>query len=117
MSFNSDMVPIATQNQHGMGKKTLRVYLFGFFACVLLTLLPFYAVMQATLAKSALVIVIIFSAIVQLIVQVVCFLRLNAKDSEAMTNLLSFLMVVIVLFILVGGSMWIMYNLNYNMLH
>lgn len=104
-------------NQYGMGKKTLNIYLFGFVACVLLTLLPFYVVMQGQLARGTLFATVIWSAIAQLIVQVTCFLRINAKDTEAMTNLLSFIMVIVVLTIVFGGSMWIMYHLNYNMMH
>jgi cytochrome o ubiquinol oxidase operon protein cyoD len=102
---------------YGMGKKTLTSYLLGFFLCLILTVIPFYAVMHGQWTRSLTIGIIISTAIAQLFVQLRCFLRMNTKTNDAMTNTLSFLMVIIVLFILVGGSLWIMYHLDYNMMH
>ena len=37
-------------------------------------------------------------------------------ESKPRWNLMMFLFMVLLIFVLVGGSMWIMYNLNYNVM-
>ncbi len=59
---------------------------------------------------------IIILAISQLLVQSYCFLRLNTR-SENTWNTMPFLFTIFIIAVLVGGSVWIMYNLNYNMFH
>ena len=49
-------------------------------------------------------------ALAQLIVQIFFFLHLTAKR----WNLIIFLFTIFVVTIVVGGSLWIMYNLNNN---
>ena len=106
-----------TEPEYGTGKKSLSVYFSGFFACLLLTFVPFLAVLEHRILKSELFFIIFITAIMQFFVQVICFLRLNAKTTQGKVNILSFFFTIIVLFILVGGSAWIMFHVNYNMTH
>jgi cytochrome o ubiquinol oxidase operon protein cyoD len=55
-------------------------------------------------------------AIMQLLVQCICFLRLNTSKTGRW-NVLPFLFTIFIIAIFIGGSLWIMVNLNYNMVH
>ena len=100
----------------GLGRKTLPIYLLGFVLSLVLTVVAFLAVGQRWGEAVHLYVAVTVLALVQLFVQVVCFLRLNASPT-ARWNLVSFVFTVLVVVVLVGGSVWIMYNLNYNMMH
>jgi len=100
--------------ESGTRKKTLCAYLWGFSLCVLLTLLSFALVQWQLLAGITLYLALAGLALTQLLVQVICFLGLNVSK-EGQWNLLPFLFTLLIIIILAGGSLWIMYNLNYNM--
>lgn len=100
----------------GTSPKTLAAYVTGFVLCIILTLIAFALVGKQLLTGSDVYIALSILALVQLFVQVICFLRLNAS-AEGQWNLMPFLFALLVVMILVSGSLWIMYNLNYNMMH
>lgn len=100
----------------GLGRKSLTTYLIGFVLCLVLTFIAFAIVGKDSLSKEFLYLTVSVLAILQLIVQVICFLRLNASEG-ARWNLISFLFTALITFVIVGGSLWIMWNLNYNMMH
>lgn len=100
--------------EHGTGKKTLAAYVTGLVLCIILTLIAFGMVEYHILSKLHLFIALGVLAIVQLAVQSICFLRLNASP-EGQWNLLPFIFAIFIIAILVGGTLWIMYNLNYYM--
>lgn len=101
---------------YGTGKKKLSIYAIGIALCVLLTLIPFGAVMQQGLSRIDRFETIFLAAIAQLVVQVVCFLRLNTRTEQSRMNTMSFLFCIVILAVVIGGSLWIMWNLNYNMM-
>lgn len=107
----------AIEPDFGTGKKTLLIYVTGLLLCILLTLIPFGAVLWNKIPKGATFVIIYTAAIVQFLVQVVCFLRLNTRTEQGMINVMSFIFSIIVLLVVVGGSVWIMWNLNYHMMH
>lgn len=103
------------QPDYGTGHKKLSVYLTGVALCVVLTLLSFWAVLGEQLTHAQILIVIYASAIAQFFVQVICFLRLNVETHQGRMNVMSLVFTALVLLVLVAGSLWIMYNLNYYM--
>ncbi len=103
--------------EYGTGKKNIKAYVVGLVLCVVLTLIPFYAVTDKTWSRSAVLWTLLVAALLQLWVQIACFLRLNAKTDQGKINIMSFVFALVVVGVLVGGSMWIMFNLNYNMMH
>jgi cytochrome o ubiquinol oxidase operon protein cyoD len=105
-----------TEINYGTSPKTLFSYVVGFFLCIILTAIPFLAVYDGAAPIHWLYFIVIVCAILQLIVQTVCFLRLNF-NKDGLENSLSFIFVIFVTLILIGGSMWIMWHLNYNMMH
>lgn len=101
----------------GTGKKTLSIYAVGLLLCVILTLVPFAAVMYKPFSYSVTFTILVVCAIVQFLVQTICFLRLNVRTEQGQMNVLSFVFSILVLFVIVGGSLWIMWHLNYNMMN
>jgi cytochrome o ubiquinol oxidase subunit IV len=100
----------------GMGNKSFTTYIIGFVLSLILTIASFVIVGQHMFSVHWMLITISILAIVQLWVQVVFFLRMNTTKSGLM-NVTSFIFALFVVFILIGGSLWIMHNLNYNMMH
>jgi len=101
---------------YGVEKKTFRAYAAGFFLSLMLTIMSFSLVMTKVVSSSYVIIGLAVLAVLQLLVQSYCFLRLNAK-AENRWNTIPFLFSIFVIAVLVCGSIWIMYNLNYNMYH
>lgn len=102
---------------YGTGQKKLNIYVAGLIACVILTLLSFWVVMAEHLTKMQTVAVIFISAIIQFIVQLVCFIRLNTQTEQSRMNVISLIFTIVILTSIVAGSLWIMFDLNYFMMN
>jgi cytochrome o ubiquinol oxidase operon protein cyoD len=96
-------------------EKTFGSYVLGLVLCITLTLAAFGIVEYRLLDDTHMYLSLGALAIAQLFVQSICFLRLNVS-AEGRWNLFPFLFTSFVVLLLVGGSMWVVYNLNYNML-
>jgi len=59
--------------------------------------------------------VVVATAVVQILVHLVCFLHMNAS-SEERWNLVAFVFTLLIIAIVVVGSIWIMWSLNENMM-
>jgi len=105
-----------TKIRFGAKPKTLGSYFTGLFLSLIFTAISFYCVARHDLSVANLYILIAGLAVAQLLAQVICFLRLNTTK-EGQWNTLPFVFTFIVVFVLVAGSLWIMWNLNYNMMH
>ncbi|MDP1574414.1 MAG: cytochrome o ubiquinol oxidase subunit IV [Coxiellaceae bacterium] len=105
-----------TKIRFGAKPKTLPSYIVGLFLSLLFTTIAFYCVEKHDLSVMNLYIVITGLAVLQLLAQVICFLRLNTTR-EGQWNTLPFLFTLIVVGVLMSGSLWIMWNLNYNMMN
>ena len=93
--------------------ETFKSYLLGFILSILLTIAAFAVVGNHVLEGNVLIFAILVLAIIQLWVQLIFFLRLNHEKGPKW-NLAVFLSTTSIILILVGGSLWIMHNLNYN---
>lgn len=105
-----------SENAYGMGKKTLKAYIYGLALSLIFTLSSFGLVAFHTLPNTHTYVVISLLAVAQLIAQVVFFLRMNASE-EGRLNLMSFVFTLVIIAVVVAGSLWIMYNLNYYMMN
>ena len=98
----------------------LRSYLIGFGLSLGITIIAFVAVsvqIESTAyayPQMALYIGLVTLAVLQLIVQLLFFFHLG-KESKPRLNTVSFLFMIMVISIIGFGSLWIMYNLDYNM--
>lgn len=102
-------------SKHEAGQGNLASYTTGFILSVILTMAPFMMVMNKWLEGWFLVATLFAFALAQLIVQLLFFLHMG-RESGTRWNLLVFLFMVLVVVIVVAGSIWIMYNLDYNMM-
>ncbi len=105
------------QPDYGTGQKKLSIYLLGFVICSILTVISFWVVIANQVSKGQIFAIIYVSACVQFIVQVVCFLRLNTQTEQGRMNVMSFVFTGVILVALIVGSLWIMWNLGYYMVH
>lgn len=102
-------------NHDNTGHGSLKSYIIGFILSIVLTIIPYTIVVHHMLTGDALVIGVVLLAIAQLFVQLLFFLHLSTAP-EQQWNVLTFAFTVLILSILVIGSLWIMWNLNYNMM-
>ena len=111
---NLDTELHAHGDTHGHG--SMRSYLVGFALSAILTAIPFWLVMSDVLgnatATSAAVIAL---AVAQIVVHTICFLHVNTQGEGGWT-LVAFVFTAVILLITIGGSLWIMYHLNTNMM-
>ena len=71
--------------------------------------------MNGTASHGTLLGVVVATAVVQILVHLVCFLHMNAS-SEERWNLVAFVFTLLIIAIVVVGSIWIMWSLNENMM-
>ncbi len=90
-------------------------YTFGFVSAIALSVGAYWLVVNEVYSGAALIAAITAMAIAQLIIQLVCFLHLG-NEPKPRWNLAVFLFMILIMTIVVGGSLWIMHNLNYNMM-
>ncbi len=106
-----------TQERHdsaGAYTGSFRSYALGFLFSIILTAIPFSLVMTGTLSHSWTIFGIFAAAIVQIVVQLHYFLHLD-RFSAMYWNVMSLLFTFFIMFLFVGGSIWIMYSLHYRM--
>ncbi len=99
----------------GASHGSLKSYIVGFILSILLTIIPYFLVLNHGLSHDSTILAIVVLGIGQLLVQLVFFLHLNTS-SEQRWNLMTFVFTVLILLIVVVGSLWIMWNLDYNMM-
>jgi cytochrome o ubiquinol oxidase subunit IV len=92
---------------------SLKNYLIGFVLAVVLTVIPFGLAAAGWLPRGGTFAVIAVAAVVQVLVHLRYFLNLSfAKPSRDNVGAMAFTAVLI--FLMVGGTLWIMYNLSYR---
>jgi cytochrome o ubiquinol oxidase operon protein cyoD len=90
-------------------------YLVGFVLSVVLTAAAFGLVIAGALPVGATMVGIAALALVQILVHLYFFLHLNAS-SEQRWNVMAFAFTVVIVAIVIGGTLWVMYNANMNMM-
>lgn len=88
-------------------------YIIGLVLSIITTLVAYFLVVYEILPKQALIYSVLGVAIVQLVVQLVFFLHLGRGQRW---KLVTFIFALLVIVIVVVGSLWIMANLDYNMM-
>lgn len=93
-----------------------RGYVTGFLLSVVLTAIPFALVMTGAIADARITAgIVIAAAVVQIVVHMIYFLHMNAKSEEGWT-MMALIFTVIIVVITISGSIWVMYNMNTNMM-
>ena len=118
--LSSDAAHTAHHDDHhdddGIPHVSAREYLTGFVLSLVLTAIPFALVMGKGMQNStALAVVLLAFAAVQIVVHMVYFLHMNAR-SEGGWNLLALVFTAVLVIIVLSGSLWVMHHLNTNMM-
>ncbi len=91
-------------------------YKTGFILSVILTVIPFALVMGHVLSSAmATTVIILVFAVVQMLVHVYYFLHLDAT-SEGGWTMLAVVFTFVLVVVAVGGSIWVMYSMDMNMM-
>jgi cytochrome o ubiquinol oxidase operon protein cyoD len=93
---------------------TTGTYVMGFVLSLILTLTAFFIVSRHGIHGNALIFSLAGLAVIQFLVQLIFFLHLES-ESKPRWNLTALIFALGVVIIIVAGSLWIMYHLNYNM--
>ncbi|AKH62411.1 MULTISPECIES: cytochrome o ubiquinol oxidase subunit IV [Photorhabdus] len=99
----------------GASHGSLKSYIIGFVLSVILTVIPFWMVMDGSASHATILTTVVGLAVVQILVHFIYFLHMNTS-SEERWNLVALLFTILIIGIVVVGSLWIMYNLNINMM-
>ncbi len=100
----------------GAGHITKKNYIVGFLLATLFTIISFGLVaFKDALPRSVIVISLSVAALLQMFVHLYYFLHLN-KSSEQRWNVIALAFTALLIFIFVGGTIWVMYTLNIRMM-
>jgi cytochrome o ubiquinol oxidase subunit IV len=99
----------------GASQGSLKSYLTGFLLSLMLTAIPFALVMSGAWSSRGALAGIFSAGLVQILVHLHYFLHLDAS-SAARWNLLALIFTLLIMILFVGGTLWIMYTLNYRMM-
>ena len=103
------MHPSSPDNGHG-----LRFYLTGFALALVLTAIPFGLVVVNPLPKTTTLVIIAVAALIQVLVHLRYFLHLDLSTTPR-ENILAIAFAAVLIVIMVGGSLWIMFDLHHRM--
>ncbi|CAL4322665.1 cytochrome o ubiquinol oxidase subunit IV [Buchnera aphidicola] len=88
-------------------------YNIAFFLSLILTFIPFFLVMINVFNKKFLFFFIFLFCILQIFVHIIFFLHIKNFDNTHW-NLTFLIFTFLIIFIIVSGSIWIMWNLNHH---
>lgn len=100
--------------RHEVTHGSLASYSVGFVLSIALTLVAYFAVVKYYVSGQMLLIELLGLAVVQFVVQLLFFLHVGSEAKPRWKRLTIVLMLVFVLIVILG-SIWVMYNLNYRM--
>ncbi len=104
-------------DSHAAGHGDVKSYVIGFVLSVILTVIPFWAVMDGGLSKGATFATIVVMAIVQIWVHLKYFLHLNFVTEDGKASSWSFIFSALIIVMVVGLSVWIIYESNAMMMY
>jgi cytochrome o ubiquinol oxidase operon protein cyoD len=96
-------------------KGTIASYIIGFLVSLALTLGAYFIVTLHLLSSMRLALTISAMAVVQATIQLFLFLHIG-QEKKPHWKMTVLLFMVLVLVVIVFGSLWIMHNLNYNLM-
>lgn len=102
--------------QAGMGRPSIKAYATGFLLSILLTAAAFGLVIYGgEISRGVILAGILAAAMLQIMVHLHYFLHLNTS-SEARWNVLALVCTLIIMILFIGGTLWIMNDLNARMM-
>jgi len=112
-----DQTDVAPGDEHAAGSVGLRVvgYLTGLGLAILLTATSFFVTGTDLVWQPSIPVALAVLAIAQMGVHLVFFLHITTGPDNT-NNVLALAFGVLIVFLVMAGSIWIMANLNHNMM-
>ena len=101
-------------NSIGSFTGSFKSYLIGFLCSIIVTITAFSFVTLSNYSRLTSCLIISILAVIQLVIQIVCFLHLN-MDKRNLWSFITVSFTILILLIIVFGTIWIMFDL-YSML-
>ncbi|SEL82947.1 cytochrome bo3 quinol oxidase subunit 4 [Pseudoxanthomonas sp. GM95] len=111
--------PVHHSDDHahaGASHGDVKSYLIGFVWAVVLTVIPFALAMTGFFPAGVTAGIAALCAAVQIVVHLVYFLHMDRTAGQR-GNVLVFLSTVLIIGIVIVGTLWVMHNMNANMMH
>jgi len=100
----------------GAASGSLKSYAIGFIFAMILTAFSFALVIKGqALGRGSMLCGIFGAAVLQILVHLHYFLHLD-RSSAARWNVLALILTVLIMILFVGGTIWIMFDLNARMM-
>ena len=96
-------------------ERTAKPYLIGIVLAVTLTAIPFALVALGTFTRETTLLVIVAAAVIQILVHLRFFLHIDFATTPR-ENLIALAFACVLIFLMVGGSLWIMFDLYNRMM-
>jgi cytochrome o ubiquinol oxidase operon protein cyoD len=112
---NIDVIPGDEHLEGGSLTQRVLGYLTGLGLAILLTATSFFVAGTDLVWQPSIPVALVVLAIAQMGVHLVFFLHLTT-GADNTNNLLALAFGVLIVILLMGGSLWIMANLNHNMM-
>jgi cytochrome o ubiquinol oxidase operon protein cyoD len=109
-----DLAPGDEHVEGGIGERILG-YLIGLGLAILLTATSFFVAGTNLVWEPSIPVALVVLAIAQMGVHLVFFLHITTGPDNT-NNVLALAFGVLIVFLVIGGSLWIMANLNHNMM-
>ena len=113
-----DRIDVAPGDEHledGSVAQRIVGYLVGLGLAILLTATSFFVAGTDLVWQPSIPVALVVLAIAQMGVHLVFFLHITTGPDNT-NNVLALAFGVLIVFLVIGGSLWIMANLNHNMM-
>ena len=104
-----------TAGPAGSARRGLRTYLIGLGLATVMTIASFWAAQTHLIYGPGISVAIVVLAIAQMGIHLVFFLHITTAPDNA-NNVLALAFGILIACLVIFGSLWIMANLNHNML-
>ncbi len=102
-------------DKHYGWNKSIKPLILGFVTSLVLVFVGYYISTHHYISSDTMLLSLFGIAIVQALIQLLFFLHLR-MEKKPRWGFIIFLFLLLLLIIIVGGSIWIMMNLNYNLM-
>ncbi len=96
-------------------ERSVRPYVIGLALALILTAIPFALVATHALPRFSTLVVIAIAAIVQILVHLGFFLHIGFRSTPK-ENLIAMAFAAVLIVFMVGGTLWIMFDLYHRMM-
>jgi cytochrome o ubiquinol oxidase operon protein cyoD len=110
-----DVAPGAIDAEEYTMREGIQGYLIGLLLATLLTIVSFYVAKSHQFWQPSIPIALVVLAIAQMGVHLVFFIHITTAPDNT-NNILALAFGVLIVTLVVVGSLWIMYNLNHNLM-